>query len=281
MNGTPSREVLESLVAATHVAPVNASDLDESGTAKLIALRSGPTRSARFAGRSHWLRAFANHHVTKVVTASPAPAETATPPQAEVILRLLRERRSSISPGPVPAPLVFSSMGVLGADREVRIDDAGRLWRSRGYPSAGGTHSIEPLLHAVDVSGLDSGWYCQAGIQRGDLVSVEFPGSQNLTAALDSALKTDVRPSAIIYAICDPALLSARYPGGSSLLWRDAGVFMMAAHSIAQSYGVTSTLVGICVEIDARTQIGPDAAIGTAFAVGAVAFGGRQGEEGP
>ncbi len=152
----------------------------------------------------------------------------------------------------------------------MRLDASGRLWQSRGHPSAGGTHSIEPLLEANDVLGLASGWYLQSGSFAADVSRVEVPCAKQLTDAVSGALHSPVLPSAVIYAICDPIRLSERYPEGSSLMWRDAGAFMMAAQLIAHAFGLTSTLVGICLDVGA-SPLGGDA-----FAVGAVAIGGPQ-----
>lgn len=290
-------EIAHSLSTATAMRPLNSADLISDARLR--------RENNIVVDKRHWLRELAGNalresadhvqdatgerigpHVSDVArdggTASAHVAGDPSTPGGErahvveVLGRLLEERRSDLTAGKAPAAALLSCLHTLGSARLLRLDEAGRLWQSRRQPSAGGTHSIEPLLHAGDVDGLAPGWYCQVGSTHGEVASVPMPDAARLSTDARQALSSDLTPAAVVYGICDPVLLGNRYPEGSSLLWRDAGAFLMTIHLLAHAHGLSSTILGLCVPIGNRreaapTLAGPDV---EAYAVGAVAIGG-------
>ncbi len=252
-----SEEVRNSLRTATSVTPVNALDVD-------------PPPSVLAAGSTtHWLTRQPVSAEPIVIDLSPAAHVS---PAATALAETLETRRSQLLPGHAPARPLLEVLHRLGSSRHVTLDDAGRVWQSKPTPSAGGTHSVEPILHTRNALGLQPGWSRQAGSIFGEIALVGLPGADILTTTLDAALWGKVQPAATVFAVCDPHLLSDRYPAGSSLLWRDAGAFLMTAHLLMSAHRVSSTIVGVCIEL-------PEMAAGDeVFVVGAVAVGGSISE---
>lgn len=192
-------------------------------------------------------------------------------PIASFMRSIFENRASVLAAGSVSATVVEHCLAVLGEVRASTLDDAGREWQSRSIPSAGGTHCLEPLVDAWDVSGMRSGLYRQDGRSMARLQGLTGEDINVLRVSIVDALRGQ-SPSAVVYAICDPAQIASRYPHGTSLMWRDAGAFLMTAHLIAASFGFSSTIVGAC-EVLPR-QLVPDDQI-ELFMVGAVALGGE------
>lgn len=84
-------------------------------------------------------------------------------------------------------------------------------------------------------------------------------GDALLRAACDAAHRVI---EDALFAVAEPDVLLARYPSGSSLLWRDAGAFLTVAHLLAVSARAGSRVLGICVEVDASDRFVPAAAVG-------------------
>lgn len=189
------------------------------------------------------------------------------PLAAEEFLTLLASRSSRLKLGEGSATLILALLQALGSYREVRLDASGRVWQSRAHPSAGGTHSIEPVVQIRDVPGLEPGWYRQDGPSFGSIARLETTTFDAIERPTDAALR-GMRAPAILYAVADVDLIAARYPTGASLLWRDAGAFLTTGHLLATSFGATSTIVGIA----ARTEQ-PLGSGGMLHVVGALAIG--------
>lgn len=282
--GDLSGESVEaSLAAAEHVAPVQAADRlgrGPGGRARVLAVNR-PHR--------HWVDSLPpldkHGHPDHRASAGPAAtvaadAPAALPVGADAFTALLAERRSELSPGSPPLQVLVDILHLLGCARAESLDDIGRVWQSRAHPSAGGTHAHEPLIHAENVPGLRSGWYRQEGSRNGDIARVDVPGASALLAAAGTATRSDYvtknghlpdsggGASVVLFAIADPVVITARYPGAASLLWRDAGAFLTVAHLLATSYRVTSTIVGLCCPL-LEPDTGP-----VPYATGALALGG-------
>jgi len=89
-----------------------------------------------------------------------------------------------------------------------------------------------------------------------------------MSDALD-ALGNGWQPAAVLFAASEPRLTSDRYPGGESLLWRDAGVFLGLAHLLATALGHSSTILGSVSITQEPSESWPSAILG------ALALGGR------
>ena len=292
-------ELLRSLRQATLVQPVQAEDIGARGPK----FRNDEHEPGAAPVR-HWLETLtAESTPCRGSGGRGVETTTVSTDEASPLIRadvgwweVLETRRSGVGDLPVNVGVLRAVMQALGTVRREHQDDVGRLWQSRVHPSAGGTHCLEPLLyvasaignsvvsasdpgarvdvhhgstHVEDPGGLPVGWYRQQpGQGARDLERVRFDDEAKVIGALSAALHDLPSPSAVIFAVADPDLLGARYPGGSSLLWRDAGAFLMTGHLIATAYRTLSTIVGVCVELAADSRQGTPP-----FVVGAVAIG--------
>jgi hypothetical protein len=174
------------------------------------------------------------------------------------------DRSSELDPVSPPAASAFAVLHSLSVRRSSAVDAAGREWGSHVSPSAGGTHSIRPLLYVRTSTG---GCWFRAG--RDYIVQVKVPQASALLTAMRAA--SDGPLFSAIVAVAEPDVLFARYPDGISLLWRDAGAFCAAAQFVADSYALRSRIIGIATELEGADRLAP------ACAVGAVALSGREG----
>lgn len=134
----------------------------------------------------------------------------------------------------------------------------------RPTPSAGGRHPIDLAVLAIGVDGLEAGlWHFDAGtceLKRGTLDTAAH------TAALDrirSALEGGALPSAAIFAIADFTRTLSRYPGGPSLVFRDAGALLATMQLCATAADLASCVVGTAAALPSEggdrvvTDVGP------------------------
>lgn len=231
---TAAQAFSDALRRATAVRPVDAADL-------------APT-AADDAGepREHW--------VDQLLPLGPRrrrPSVTAAPVQIAARTSMVSEAADDVS--------CLAVLADLRTDRARGVDDAGRRWTSRVTPSAGGTHSIQPLLMVAGSDGAPSWWRSDGqSVQQ-----IQVPASKPLIDDVRAALRQDAI-AACVFAVAEPDLVAARYPNGESLLWRDAGAFLATTQFLALGYGMQSRILGITAELgDAGRRI-------PAYAVGAV-----------
>jgi hypothetical protein len=197
--------------------------------------------------QGHWTRS--------LPTARSAPTSSAA---AENLPGLYLQTRNSRLR--TITPTLADSLSLLSATATVRDsgrDVSGREWESRLAPSAGGTHSIEPLLFHEDC------WFVSHG-DRIRAVELDPTQTRSLMTDLEQAARVSHLTCAL-FAIADPQLLFQRYPKGESLLWRDAGAFVTTAQFTALALGLESRIVGCSRLLNKR---------GTAC-VGALILGAR------
>lgn len=235
--------IVESLRAATLVRPIDAANLS----------------GINLTTPRHWVDELT--FVRKALDLAELPKAACSATFVEV----LDDRTSELSSGPLDAGSVANLLELLSRTRCRQADSAGRVWKSKLFPSAGGTHSIEPLMYVNHCDGLSSGWY-RRGVTGID--EVTLPASTLLDDCM-VALRSDRLPPGILFAASEPDWLAARYPDGDSLLWRDAGVFLGMAQLAATALGLSSTLVGSVSLVDDTS----DSVTGT---LGALAVGGRR-----
>lgn len=138
------------------------------------------------------------------------------------------------------------------------------------FPSAGGRHPIDVYLLAQRVTGLRPGCWRFDGV-RCELVAQPIPTESTLSA-VRAALGLTEDPPALLVLVADFDRTLSRYPAGSTLVWRDAGVAAGTIHLLASARGLASTIVGT-----ANTFAAPIG--GLAGDVGAIALGGRLCDE--
>lgn len=190
--------------------------------------------------------------------------------QDDAIARLLAARESSRAFGPVDVETVAGV--VVDACRVLTWGDTSSGFQKtfRPYPSAGGRHPVDVYVVAARVAGLPRGsWRFDA--VRCELVADSLPG-QPLLAAARAALEVTEDPPALVVLVADFARTLDRYPAGSTLVWRDAGVAAATLHLVAAARGLASSIVGTANTV----KVGAGRLAGD---VGAVAVGGRLGDE--
>jgi SagB-type dehydrogenase family enzyme len=188
----------------------------------------------------------------------------------DVFARLLAARESSRTYGPIDVAAVAGI--VVDACRILTWDETegGFQKTFRPYPSAGGRHPIDVYVVATHVEGLASGsWRFDA--TRCELVPDALRGDR-LLAAARAALDVVEDPPALLVLVADFSRTLSRYPAGSTLVWRDAGVAAATMHLVASARGVASSIVGTAHTIN----LGGGRLAGD---VGAVAVGGRLGDQ--
>lgn len=184
----------------------------------------------------------------------------------DAVGRLLAARQSSRLFGPIAIEAVAGV--VVDACRVLTWHEieGGFQKTYRPYPSAGGRHPIDVYVVAPRVAGLAPGsWRFDA--VRCDLVPDPLPGEPLLKAAR-AALGVTEDPPALLVLVADFARTLSRYPAGSTLVWRDAGVAAATLHLVASARGLASSIVGLANTIN----VGRDLRAGD---VGAIAVGGR------
>jgi hypothetical protein len=262
----PGDDIVASLRAATSCRPVQAADLaDRAGC--------GGTKSQPL----HWTaglmsvnRSFRPPNFNTIsgsgddITAH----EDGICERSRALLSLLDGRESRLSENRAAGAAVTELLHLLSFTRRQALDSAGRLWRSRFQPSAGGTHCIEPLLHVHNALDWPAGWFRQVGPGLNDVEEVDVPMEEALIRRVMDALHRDAPPSATIYAVAEPDILLARYPNSASLLWRDSGAFLTTAQLAATALNLSASIAGIASELDGHGRRIP------AFVVGAVGLGG-------
>ena len=153
------------------------------------------------------------------------------------------QSRTSESPRVTPALAEVVGLLVLLANvRDDALDSNGREWQSRLAPSAGGTHAIEPLLFH------EGRWLTSNGTSWQE-VGLAASNASGLLKDLRLAARV-AKPTAAIFGIADPNFLLQRYPKGESLLWRDAGAFLMTTELAANALGFGATIVGCSRELN-------------------------------
>jgi SagB-type dehydrogenase family enzyme len=139
----------------------------------------------------------------------------------------------------------------------------------RPTPSAGGRHPIDLAVLAISVDGLEAGlWHFDAGtceLMRGTLDAAVHNAA---LGRIRSALEGGALPAAAIFAIADFARTLSRYPGGTSLVFRDAGALLATMQLCATAADLASCIVGTAAALPSK---GGDGAVTD---VGALLLGG-------
>lgn len=208
------------------------------------------------AARAAW-RATTGHYVSRLPVVPGSPKDE---PRLQSLRRVDLSARTSSRDrrGPLRTS-ALSALVHLARDRQSGYDQAGRLWTSRINPSAGGTHSLQPLLSLLDEAGTPH-WFRS----NRDASAVEEVSVADDDSLLDDASSTlqGERPECTIFFISEPDVLLSRYPLGTSLLWRDAGAMSVTSELVAMALGMGSRTLGLARELDGSDRQVPAAALG-------------------
>lgn len=164
---------------------------------------------------------------------------------------VLARRRSVRTYGPLTAGQLARLLDLVFAlQRSVPADDGGTR-RYRPVPSAGARHALAPLVLIENVGGLDAGlWRFDSDVRQFHFIT---PAGDTLTppwrAACDAGT-FETRPPAIVVLAAKFDATLARYPAGSALVWRDAGVALGTLHLAATELGLASCILGTAGILD-------------------------------
>lgn len=139
----------------------------------------------------------------------------------------------------VVAPLVSATAEWVAAD--------GYIERQTLIPSAGARHPFTALVLARSAGDGDhEAWAVSPSTNphRYKINRRDVEVAHVLRATADALRLADPPSTAVILLARFQRTLS-KYPDGHSLVWRDSGVFLGAAHLLAVSLGIRSCIVGI------------------------------------
>ncbi len=124
----------------------------------------------------------------------------------------------------------------------VRPDPGGGHEPLRPVPSAGARHPIDVVVAASCVDGLKPGWW-RFDPWCCELVKVEVPVGADVYLERLIEVNGAEAPGAAMVLVASFSRTLARYPTGSSLVWRDAGVMAGYLHLSASSRGLASCIL--------------------------------------
>jgi SagB-type dehydrogenase family enzyme len=185
-------------------------------------------------------------HPLSTVEVATLFADQVVPASDQSVAEVLGVRRSQRIFHSLPAAELVTVLQQVFTLQGFAPADDGGVRRFRPVPSAGGRHPVVPLVLIEDVLGLDRGlWRFDADA---DLLHLVAPyDHEDLARAWDGACAAgefDRRPPAVVILAARFDATLARYPHGSSLVWRDAGVALGYLHLSAASHGLNSCILG-------------------------------------
>lgn len=131
-----------------------------------------------------------------------------------------------------------------GRLRDWREQTGGNQEESRMLPSAGARHPVDFEIFTSGLDGLEAGhWFFDPGMCRLRNVAVDWPSNHIKQAFADLGFGTE-RGLTAVFAVAEFERTLDRYPGGSSLVWRDAGVALGGIHLCATDLGLGSCIAG-------------------------------------
>lgn len=156
--------------------------------------------------------------------------------------KAMAERRSARLLGRCHVDELGAVLRAVAHVTAVRTDPNGGQEPLRPVPSAGARHPIDVVVAARDVEGLDPGWW-RFDPWRGDLAEVELSmGAAAYLHRLEKVTAAGAPPAGLVMVASFSRTLS-RYPAGSTLVWRDAGVMAGYLHLSATSRGLGSCIL--------------------------------------
>lgn len=181
---------------------------------------------------------------------------------------VLKRRLSAYTFGPLSLEEIATLLTRTARVVEWSTADDGYQTTHRPTPSAGARHPFD--LHLVvsrGVGGVASGIHALDPIQLGLVKVGDASIAQNLLVQLGDHIGARQPPTAAVYLVAHLDRTLSRYPAGTSLVWRDAGVVLQTLHLVATDLGLASRIVGTCgVLIDDRDALTVD--------MGCLALGG-------
>lgn len=195
--------------------------------------------------------------------------------QSESFASVLARRRSIREYGPLSSSDLVRLLDQVFKLQCFADADDGAVRRFRPIPSAGARHPVVPLVLVEDVSGLEHGlWRLDTDGRRLLLVETDPAGLDLAWGKVLDAGQFDERPPAVVVVGARFDATLARYPGGSTLVWRDGGVALGALHLTATAAGLGSCILGTAGILD-RNLLEIGGLVGSLVGdIGCVAVGG-------
>lgn len=134
---------------------------------------------------------------------------------------------------------------LLTATNEWTADD-GYVERQTFVPSAGARHPLTALILQRSGGAPHRAWAVSPS--RTPLrfeVTRHEPQIETILTAATEALRTAEPPSTLLVVLARFRRTLSKYADGHTLVWRDAGVFVGAAHLVAESLNLRSCIAGI------------------------------------
>jgi SagB-type dehydrogenase family enzyme len=182
---------------------------------------------------------------------------------------IFERRHSARSFGPATLAQVSTLLLRSARVRDWAIAENGYQATHRPAPSAGARHPFD--LHVIvgqELQGLDAGEYAFDAV-AGALVAGarSRDRTDGVLARVGEQLGAPSPPPSAIFLIADLDRTLSRYPGGMSLIWRDAGALLQTLHLCATDLGLSSCIAGTCGVLC-------DDAVESMVDMGCLAFGG-------
>lgn len=137
----------------------------------------------------------------------------------------------------------------------------------RPVPSAGGRHPFLLLVLALNVFEMERSAYAFDAHSRSLMPWLPPVDVGDVSRQIGDAGQFLTEPAAIVVPLADFNRTLSRYPGGQSLVWRDAGALALLLHLCATDLGLASCIVGTSGVISRGTQDSPVQDLG-AVAIG-------------
>lgn len=132
-----------------------------------------------------------------------------------------------------------------GRSRFAWTTSSGSIVSSRPSPSAGALHSIEIVVAALNVQGLDPGLYWfDPNICRLTMLLSNRDQAQRTVARSQVALATHDPPPAVFHLVAQIRRTLTSYSGGMSLVLRDSGALMATICLVSTALGLAACPLG-------------------------------------
>jgi len=168
---------------------------------------------------------------------------------------VLEERVSERDLGPIDLPDLATLLVRSSRIRSWQSGPDGYQVSHRPVPSAGARHPCDLLVAVSEVEGLASGWWlfepAACGLIPGPSRLPDAEIILERLVAIGGLVRT---PPAAVFVVASFGRTLSRYPGGASLVWRDAGALLGVLHLVAAEAGLSSCILGTCGLVEKRVD---------------------------
>ncbi len=158
----------------------------------------------------------------------------------------LSARRSERAPGGTTLERALDVVAPLLTATAEWVADDGYVERQTFIPSAGARHPLTALILHRSGDAPHQAWAVSPS--RMPLrfeVTRHKPHIEAILHAATTALRMEEHPSTLLVVLARFRRTLSKYTDGHTLVWRDAGIFVGAAHLVAESLNLRSCIAGI------------------------------------